>query len=174
MLKIYAMAAGALLVAGTSCLAAGKLDAVIGEWATEGYGSRVVIAECDDPSKGEVCGTVTWLWDPVDPDGNPKVDSKNPDPERRARPIVGIEILSGFDRDDDKWGGGRIYNPEDGNSYRSKMRPIADDVLEVKGCVLFVCQKQIWRRVESVRPLKPPSLESKANKNRVAAGAPGM
>lgn len=50
-MKLYAMAIGALMVAASSTLAAVKLDTVIGEWATEGYGSRVTISECDDTEK---------------------------------------------------------------------------------------------------------------------------
>jgi len=40
----------------------------------------------------------------------------------RSRPIVGIELLTGFVADGPgKWSGGHIYHPEDGKTYRCKL-----------------------------------------------------
>ena len=57
-------------------------------------------------------------------------------------------MLDGFEKSGDKWKKGRIYNPEDGKSYKSSIR-LDDDpnVLKVKGCIAFFCQSQYWTRV---------------------------
>lgn len=45
---------------------------------------------------------------------------------------------------------GRIYNPENGRTYRASLKLRSPDILEVKGCLLIVCDTQVWRRVESL------------------------
>ncbi len=45
---------------------------------------------------------------------------------------------------------GRIYNPENGRTYRASLKLRSPDLLEVKGCLLIVCDTQVWRRVESL------------------------
>ncbi|MCY3672067.1 MAG: DUF2147 domain-containing protein, partial [Alphaproteobacteria bacterium] len=46
------------------------------------------------------------------------------------------------------WKGGRIYNPENGKTYRSNLRLKGADTLRVSGCVFIFCETQIWTRVE--------------------------
>ena len=56
----------------------------------------------------------------------------------------GLAILSGLKpRQAGGWEG-RIYNPEDGQTYRATVSRNGADTLQVEGCVLFVCQKQVW------------------------------
>ena len=45
---------------------------------------------------------------------------------------------------------GRIYNPEDGQTYRATLRRPGADTLTIEGCVLFICQKQVWRSAASL------------------------
>ena len=117
-----------------------------GLWLTEGGKSRVEIADCD----GSLCGRIVWLREPNNEDGTPKLDVDNEDESLRDRPIVGLKVLWGFSHDGDgEWSGGRIYNPEDGYTYRSRMEVVDSKTLEVSGCVLFVlCQGQTWVRVQ--------------------------
>ena len=49
---------------------------------------------------------------------------------------------------------GRIYNPENGRTYRASLKLRSPDILEVKGCLLIVCDTQVWRRVESLCALR--------------------
>ena len=44
------------------------------------------------------------------------------------------------------WKDGRIYDPESGKTYRSRLRVTPDGSLKVSGCILFVCQSQRWTR----------------------------
>ena len=67
-------------------------------------------------------------------------------PPRRST----IELLTGFVADGPgKWSGGRIYNPEDGKTYKCKLTLQDDGTLKVRGYVgLSIFGKtQIWRRL---------------------------
>ena len=121
---------------------------VHGLWLTEAGTGTVRIADCGPgPMEGTPCGRI----ETADiPDGEPTTDINNADPALRDTPIIGLTMLDGFKDDGGgKWKTGRIYNPEDGKSYKSAIRLDKDDpdVLRVKGCIAFLCQTQQWTRV---------------------------
>ncbi|TWO68032.1 DUF2147 domain-containing protein [Caenimonas sedimenti] len=140
----------ALVVAGMGALATPEAlaSSVHGEWATQGYSARVDIRPCQ-AAPGKLCGAITWLWEPVDGQGKPILDAKHPDASRRGQPLLGMEMLSGFKPGlvAGSWADGQIYNPEDGRTYSARMKLRSPEVLEVEGCVLVLCSRQIWRRV---------------------------
>jgi len=119
-------------------------NSVYGVWLTEEGTATVRIVDCGDASP---CGIIETAEIPA---GEPTTDVNNSDPALRDEPIIGLVMLHGFERDGDKWKKGRIYNPEDGKSYKSSIR-VDDDpnVLKVKGCIVFLCQTQRWTRVET-------------------------
>src|SRR5690606_40277122 len=89
------------------------------------------------------------LKEPNGEDGNQKTPPNEIDESLRSRPIVGLQMLAGFEPDgENEWDDGTIYNPEDGKTYSSKMELVDANTLEVKGCVLMFCQTQSWTRVE--------------------------
>jgi uncharacterized protein (DUF2147 family) len=58
-----------------------------------------------------------------------------------------MEMLTGFrPAASGEWSGGHIYNPEDGNTYGASLRIRDATALDVRGCVLFICRSQVWRR----------------------------
>lgn len=124
----------AALFAATPAIA----QPVTGRWLTEGGKGIVAIAPCGPA----LCGKVERIL-ARDAKAN-QTDSNNPDPKLRSRPIVGINILSGFVADGKQWKG-RIYDPESGKSYRSIVERGPGDTLKVKGCIAFLCQTQTWR-----------------------------
>lgn len=136
--------AGAGAFAVPDALAAG----VLGEWATQGYAARVDVRPCRG-APDQLCGAITWLWEPVDGHGKPRLDARHPDAARRNQPLIGLEMLSGFKpgAGAGSWVDGQVYNPEDGRTYSSRMKLRTPEVLELEGCVLVLCSRQIWRRV---------------------------
>ena len=125
----------ALTVALTSpALAAAP---IAGRWLT-GDGKGVVEI---GPCGLALCGKITKLL--ADTNG-PPTDRNNPDPKLRSRPLVGLNILSGF-KDAGKQWEGQIYSPERGSTYRSVVKRNPDGTLSVKGCIGPFCQKQVWR-----------------------------
>ena len=123
-------------------------DEVFGRWATPGVSAVVELAPCGDAVT--LCGTIRWLWDAVDERGRPRLDAQNSDASLRTRPMLGLTILSGLKADPAGGWQGRIYNPEDGQTYRATVKRRGADTLVVEGCVLIACSKQVWRRASSV------------------------
>lgn len=95
--------------------------------------------------EGTPCGRIATAQIPA---GEPTTDVNNSDPALRDVPVLGLTMLDGFEQSGDKWKKGRIYNPEDGKSYKSSIQ-LDDDpnVLKVKGCIAFLCQSQYWTRM---------------------------
>jgi sterol desaturase/sphingolipid hydroxylase (fatty acid hydroxylase superfamily)/uncharacterized protein (DUF2147 family) len=154
-IALGALAGLALALAGPRAGAFDPQQAFLGEWGTQGMNGKVNLARC--PGQAEmICGTITWLWEPVDQSGRPMTDSQNPDARMRDRPLIGTQILSGFRRKSTgELGGGTIYNPEDGRTYNATMRLQGSDTLVVEGCVLFICRKQVWRKASAIWAARP-------------------
>lgn len=115
-----------------------------GVWLTEGGKSHVEIRPCG----GKLCGEIVWLEEPGNEDGSPKLDKHNRDESLRSRPILGIELLTGFPAaEGGEWTGGEIYNPENGKTYRSELELEGANTLKVRGCVFIFCETQTWTRV---------------------------
>lgn len=116
-----------------------------GVWEVEDRDAHVKIWPCGE----SLCGDIVWLKNARDRTGRPTHDASNEDPRLRNRPLIGVEILEGFRRTrENRWEGGRIYNPRDGQTYRVDVELLSDDSLKVRGCQLVFCGEEIWRRVE--------------------------
>jgi uncharacterized protein (DUF2147 family) len=110
-------------------------------WHTSSGDTTIRIEACGQRTCGRILSSVA-------PPGQSMLDTQNPNPALRTRSIIGLNILSGFNRQpDDSYKAGTIYNPEDGKTYRSEFRQKRNGTLEVKGCVGPFCQSQIWIRV---------------------------
>lgn len=119
-----------------------------GVWMTEGGKARIRIEPCGDG----LCGRIVWLPKPNNADGTPRRDRKNPNPALRNRPLLGMQILTGFRRDAKKpnrWTGGRIYDAGGGRSYRAVLTIRKDGRLNVRGYVAVPLfgGSQNWTRV---------------------------
>lgn len=149
--RVLVRAIAALMLAGGLIVAADPVrasDSPVGRWATPGVAAIVELAPCTDTSG--LCGTIRWLWDAIDDKGRPRLDAQNADATLRTRPLVGLSILSGLTPAASGGWAGRIYNPEDGQTYRVSVRQTAMDTLAIEGCVLFICQKQVWRSASAL------------------------
>lgn len=110
-----------------------------GTWVTEDGTALVRIEPCGS----SICGSVERII-ATGPDV-PQTDVHNPSPALRERPLLGLEVLSGFQWTGSEWTGGRIYDPKTGKTYRSKLSLAPEGSLRVSGCVLFVCETQLWK-----------------------------
>jgi uncharacterized protein (DUF2147 family) len=111
-----------------------------GYWITADRRALVRIAPCGT----KLCGKISRVLA-----GGPKVpsgDVNNPQPSLRSRPLVGLQVLSGFKLRGSNWVEGRAYDPKSGQSYNAKLTPNPDGTLTVTGCVLFICRSQTWHR----------------------------
>jgi uncharacterized protein (DUF2147 family) len=119
-------------------------DRILGEWTTAEGKARVLISNCD----GLYCGRIIWLKEPVK-DGKPVVDSKNPDPKLQDTLVLGMTFLRSFRYDGDgEYVGGKVYDPESGDTYSGKMRLVDANTLELRGYVLIPLfgRTETWTR----------------------------
>jgi uncharacterized protein (DUF2147 family) len=134
MQKILTALAPAALFAAASADAA---TPIAGRWMTEEKTAIVTVGPCGS----NVCGRLTTLL--KQPPSGPPVDSNNPDPALRRRPLEGLVILSGFADKGDDWRG-KIYDPKSGKTYKSILKRESDGTLKVQGCIAFFCRTQRW------------------------------
>jgi uncharacterized protein (DUF2147 family) len=137
MKKIMAAAASLALLGASAAQAA---DAV-GVWRTATNG-EVEIFHCGP----DICGRL--LTSPrlkADPGLR---DQRNKDPGQQNRPLKGMVFITGFKGGPAAWRDGRLYNPEDGNTYAGTITLMPDGRLQLKGCAAVVlCKTQVWTRV---------------------------
>ena len=140
---MLARAGSAIVLVLLAAAPAVAADAVQGEWLVQDGKSKVTITPCK-AAPDKVCGAVSWLKTAED---QAKKDSRNPDPALQGRPIMGLPILWDFRQaGPGRWTGGKIYDPHDGKTYKSKLTVTAPGTLKVEGCVLMICQAQTWTR----------------------------
>jgi uncharacterized protein (DUF2147 family) len=129
---------------------------VTGMWLDESKRGGIVIEPCGD----KLCGRLMWMLHPLDDKGQPKFDSKNPDPKLRSRSLCGLPLMGGFVKDGpNEWDDGWIYNSEDGNTYDSKFQLLPDGTLKLRGFlgISLLGQSQIWTRpTEKLPDCTPP------------------
>ncbi len=107
--------------------AAAEPSEVEGLWATGG--SLVQVSRVGDGLEM----VVVALEEPVDHNGEPLLDKENPDESQRSQPILGMNLLENYSYSRKRWEG-KIYDPESGNTYSSRMHRKAD-VLEMRGYI---------------------------------------
>lgn len=113
-------------------------DRILGLWATDKAEAHVEISRDENGYRG----VIVWLKEPFYPaddeqsPGEPKVDRENPGPALRERTITGLEIMKGFRyAGNDRWIDGTIYDPENGKTYKCRLRLTEDGTLKVRGYV---------------------------------------
>jgi uncharacterized protein (DUF2147 family) len=122
-------------------------SAVAGTWLTEDGGSKVEIAPATGADGSTVVsGKVVWLKEPTR-DGKPVLDANNGDAALRGRPIMGLEILSGFKpAAGGAWAGGTVYSPRSGKSFPAELSLAADGRLQIKVKAGVVSRTLFWTR----------------------------
>ena len=98
-------------------------------------------------SNGVLTGKIEKLVDPKEP--NPVCDKCTD--HRKDKPVVGMTIFNGPRQTDDKtiWEGGEILDPNNGKTYRMRLRVIdGGKKLEMRGYVAFFYRNQEWQRIE--------------------------
>jgi uncharacterized protein (DUF2147 family) len=132
--------AAATALAAAIASPAQAADPVEGLWLVEAGSAKIKVAPCAN-DKAKMCGQVAWLKMAGAKDAN------NPDTSLRSRPILGMLMIRDFkSAGPGKWTGGKIYDPNSGKTYGSKMSANPNGTLKVEGCVAVVCQAQTWKR----------------------------
>ena len=117
-------------------------ESIVGYWLASD--SIFEIKNCD----GALCGEIVQIFVAEGVDPKSILDNNNMDPELQSRPLIGINVLEGFYGEFNSKNtlkGGRIYNPRDGKTYKSKLHRLDNGNLRVEGCVLFFCGGDEWQ-----------------------------
>lgn len=135
----------AVMASAVLALTAPALADPTGTWLTESGRSRIRIADCG----GALCGTIVWLKEPNDPEtGKPKTDKNNADAGKRARPLMGVQVMLGMKPNGSSKWSGQVYNAEDGKTYSGNLTEQGPNSVRLEGCALggLVCKGQNWTR----------------------------
>ena len=124
-----------------------------GEWLSAPGDARIRIAPCGE----KLCGTIVWLLEPLDDDGGPVLDLENPDESLRRREVLGLRILSDVDGKPNRkgaWKGGRIYDPNNGKTYRCTISLDGKGNLKLRGFIgiSLLGRTEIWTPVKPSAP----------------------
>ncbi|MDE1883676.1 MAG: DUF2147 domain-containing protein [Rhodospirillales bacterium] len=125
--------------------------AAAGWWMDQSGKAGIVIAPCGK----DLCGRIEWLKVPMDKAGRPKTDIHNSNAALKPRPLCGLQILGNFIPDGQGgWKGGWIYDPQNGETYKSVMHVVADGTLHVRGYIgiPLLGRSEVWRRPANVLP----------------------
>ncbi|GJD31671.1 hypothetical protein PMNALOAF_2933 [Methylobacterium adhaesivum] len=144
--------AGLTLAALPGLAQAATPNDATGTYLTEDGRARIRVEKCG-PQNTNLCGYVVWLKVPLNDKGQPRVDFKNPDPKKQARPSLGHQLIMGLKPDADARYAGKIYNADEGKFYDVTMWSEQPTELSVRGCMLgFLCGSQTWSKVTDVAP----------------------
>jgi uncharacterized protein (DUF2147 family) len=120
---------------------------ISGVWLNNAGDAHIRLARCGEGT----CGTIVWLKQPKDPKtGKAPTDEHNPDPAKRANPILGLMVAINFRpimAEPNKFIG-HFYNADDGNTYNGSITPAGANELRVEGCLAVFCQAETWTRVK--------------------------
>lgn len=120
-------------------------DTILGKWLSASGEAHIQIYQ----NGNKFSGKLVWLKDPLDVNGKPMLDKKNPKNELTKRPILGLIFLKDFIFKDGIWEGGNIYDPKTGKTYSCKISAAGKDKINVRGFVGFsmLGRTEIWPRV---------------------------
>ncbi len=108
----------------------GEIDSVIEVYQKNGKAFAKIIEIKNPDRKTAVCDLC---------------DGKNKD-----KPILGLNILTGLEKDDDEWSGGKILDPRNGKIYKCYIKLEGDKKLKIRGYMGFalIGKTAYWERAE--------------------------
>lgn len=92
---------------------------IVGTWLVEEKTGKIEVFRCGET----FCGKIIWIKPSIE-QPNPETiqDIHNPNPDKRLRKILGSTMMwgLGFNRGEQRWEGGRIYDNRSGKIYRCR------------------------------------------------------
>ncbi len=128
-----------VVLAALTCAFAATGDDIAGVWYNQVKDAKIEIFKCGEA----YCGKIIWLKEPNYPQGStdgtpgtPKLDHNNPDAALKKVPMMGLQIAHGFQYSGgNHWKNGKIYDPNNGKTYSSKMTLVSPTQLDLRGFV---------------------------------------
>jgi uncharacterized protein (DUF2147 family) len=138
-----------LAAALAACASAWAQNSPVGLWKTiddDGKTEKSLVRITD--GGGTLTGKIEKIFDPAKQDS--KCDKCSD--ERKDKPVLGMTILRNLKQDaddNDAWSGGEILDPNNGKTYKARIKPIeGGKQLQMRGYVGPFFRTQTWLRVE--------------------------
>ncbi len=93
----------------------GKIDSVVEIYEKNGKAYAKIIEIKDTKSTDAICESCTGT--------------------NKDKPILGLEILTGLEKDDDVWSGGEILDPRTGKIYKCYIKLANKNKLKIRGFI---------------------------------------
>ena len=142
----------AALLAVTA-VAAPAAEPITGDWMVKDNLAYIRIVNC----AGKLWGVIAW-------EKEPGLDTNNPDPAKRSRPLLGSVVLKAMAPTKPGLWEGEVYNSNDGKMYIAKISLSSPDVLKLEGCILggWFCGGENWTRVRGPETPAPAKMQKGA------------
>lgn len=117
-------------------------SSVIGQWKTvdDNTGKSRSVVEIYEKD-GKVYGKIVKLIRDPHEDQDPVCKACTD--HRKGKKVIGMEIISGLEKDGNEYTDGEIMDPVNGKSYNCKIW-IEDGKLKVRGYIAFLYRTQTW------------------------------
>ena len=109
---------------------------VLGVWANPKGTLAVETAPCGQ----NLCGAIVRANDEA------MADARDAGIPR----LIGIQLLQGYRPTSGKIWAGRVYVPDMGRTFSSRIEQMSPDTLKISGCLVggFLCKSQLWHRLK--------------------------
>jgi uncharacterized protein (DUF2147 family) len=130
-----------LFLGGFLAVSTAALADPTGEWRVADGTATIRIHRCGG---GALCGNVATTV------SAPGKDDRNPDPNKRNRSVLGMEVLIDMRPAGQNLWSGTSYNADDGQYYATKISLEGASALKIEGCAPGggPCGSQLWSRVQ--------------------------
>ncbi|MGV1014878.1 MAG: DUF2147 domain-containing protein [Methyloceanibacter sp.] len=139
--------------------------------------AKIQITRCGK-GKAQLCSNIVWLENPNDNQGRLLQDVRNENPSMRGRSIQGLPLFTGLTRTGPTTWTGKIYNPEDGNTYAATLTMVSKSQIVLKGCKAWLlCGERVWKRTSpppQPQPAEEQLIEAKAEPEAEPKSAPAQ
>lgn len=142
LISLVGLAVLLLIASGTFA----QRNSIFGKWKTidDDTGKPRSIVKIEERD-GKAYGTILELFREPDEDQDPIcVECED---HRKDKRVIGMEIITGMEKDGDEWEDGEILDPENGKVYDCKIW-VDEGKLKVRGYIAFLFRTQTWLPVE--------------------------
>ncbi len=126
-----------------------QADNILGVWLEEKKQSKIEIYK---NAENKFFGKIIWLKEPLDENGNIKLDKKNPDPALRKNTINGLVIMRNLEFvKESTWENGEIYDARSGKTYSLVVYMKDNNTLDLRGYLGLTLfgKTTTWSRVKN-------------------------
>lgn len=139
-----------LLFFGISNLLSQNPSDILGYWYNQEKTAKIKIFSVVLKDQRYYVGKIAWLKKP-NINGKPKIDQRNPDEEKRNRPLMNLNILNDlmWDSEEKRRVDCKVYDPVLGSTYNC--HPFMEDGnLHLRGYIgiSIIGRTAIWTRVK--------------------------